>query len=154
MNQNIDVKLELYDLLQCTIYQFGSIWTPQGTPGYTAYILLHRSLIVLSVIFRFCTLLVKEFIIHKMVVVCLLPICDLVFCCKRKNGFSFAFSSTLLCIAALHLVYFQNLGTVMVKHIGTPHFCQIIFHFSQKIVTITCFGIHIYFVCIGKTQKI
>ena len=39
-----------YDLLQCTIYPF---WRHKGTPGYTAYILLHRSLAVLSIILIF-----------------------------------------------------------------------------------------------------
>ena len=34
-----------------------------GTPGYTAYILLHRSLAVLSIILIFCARVFKEFII-------------------------------------------------------------------------------------------
>ena len=45
-----------YDLLQCTIYPF---WD-KGTPGYTAYILLHRSLTVLSIILIFWHFVVKE----------------------------------------------------------------------------------------------
>ena len=42
-----------------------SILQTQGTPGYTAYILLHRSLAVISIILIFCARVVKEFIILK-----------------------------------------------------------------------------------------
>ena len=35
-------------------------------PGYSAPILLHGSLEVLSITFKFCTLVVKEFLIQKM----------------------------------------------------------------------------------------
>ena len=37
----------------------------KGTPGYTAYILLHRSLAVLSIILIFWHFVVKEFTIQN-----------------------------------------------------------------------------------------
>ena len=39
----------------------------KGTPGYTAYILLHRSLAVLSIILLFWQLVVKEFAIQNFI---------------------------------------------------------------------------------------
>ena len=46
--------------------QFIHFGDARGAPGYTAYILLHRSSAVLSIILIFCARIVNEFIIQKM----------------------------------------------------------------------------------------
>ena len=98
-----------YDLLQCTIDLF---WRHKGTPGYTAYILLHRSLAVLSIILMFCACVFKEFIIQKM------------------HRLTFLWHFHILCFVfiAPNLVYFHNSD---LNKVGSVNGTSVLLHLSH-----------------------
>ena len=88
----------------------------EGTPGYTAYILLHRSLAVLSIILIFCARVVKEFIIQEMY---RLTVCDA----------TFLWHFHILCFVfiAPNLVYFHNLD---INTVGIVNGTSVLLHLS------------------------
>ena len=88
----------------------------KGTPGYTAYILLHISLAVISIILLFCTHVVKEFIIQTMYWLTSYLFVILSISLQNKEKQLLCGIFTYLILYLQHLIYFIfKVGIVNVK---------------------------------------
>ena len=113
--QKINNVKYVYLMMYCNtqFINFGD----KGIPGFTAYILLHRSLAVLSIILICCAFFVKEFIIQSLYIWGSIVI---LYC---KNFFW----PFLICIAP-NLVYLHNLD---IKKVGSVNGTSVLLNLSH-----------------------